>query len=104
MSGKVARKKGFRQFITGMAIYGAVVIIQALVINQETGPLAVRVGAALLPIVAAVWAMFGWLAAIRTFDELHQKVFTESGLLALGITAVATFTYGFLESYVGVPL
>ena len=47
--------------------------------------------------------MTGWLRAVRTFDELQQKVFAEAGLISLGLTAVVTFTYGFLEALVNLP-
>jgi hypothetical protein len=58
---------------------------------------------ALLPMIPALWAMFGWLEAVRTYAELQQKILSEAGLLALGVTAAATFSYGFLELYAGVP-
>lgn len=47
--------------------------------------------------------MLGSLSATRTMDESQQKIYSEAGLMSLAITAVVTFTYGFLETLVGAP-
>jgi len=92
-----------RQFAIGMIGYAIVVILEGVFVEPEgLGPWA-GLAMAVAPMAFAVWAMAGWLSAVRTFDELRQKIFAEAGLIALGLTAMATFTYGFLESYMGLP-
>lgn len=100
---QTARKQGFRQFAIGMFMYVAIVIATGFLVDPETIPTVYGVLLALLPMAAAIWAMAGWLRAIRTFDELQQKMFAEAGLISLGLTAVVTFTYGFLEALVNLP-
>lgn len=58
---------------------------------------------ALVPMIPAVWAMLGWLRAVRSFDELQQRIVGEGVYWSLGFTAVLTFSYGFLEVYVSFP-
>lgn len=97
------RARGFRQFTIGMLAYTVIVIAGGFLLEPQTLTPLVAALIALVPIAAALWAMAGWLKAVRTFDELQQKIFSESGLIALGLTAVATFTYGFLEALMGLP-
>lgn len=97
------RARGFRQFTIGMLAYTVIVLAGGFLLEPQTLTPLVAALIALLPIAAALWAMAGWLKAVRTFDELQQKIFSESGLIALGLTAVATFTYGFLEVLMGLP-
>ena len=92
------RKQGFRIFTIGMIGY-AVVVMATGFLTDASSALWLRITAALLPIAIGLWAMGGWLAAVRTFDELHRRNFSEAGLIALGVTALLTFTYGFLEAY-----
>jgi len=98
-----ARKRGMRQFAIGMAGYTVAVILEGIFVEPEGLSTVAGVALAVVPMAFAVWAMAGWLSAVRTFDELRQKIFAEAGLISLGITAVVTFTYGFLESLAGLP-
>ena len=59
---------------------------------------------ALLPAVAFVWAMIGWLRAVMAFDELGRRVHAEAAIGTLGVVVLASVTYGFLQSFVGLPL
>lgn len=92
-----------RQFAIGMAGYTVAVILEGIFVEPEGLSTVAGVALAVVPMAFAVWAMAGWLSAVRTFDELRQKIFAEAGLISLGITAVVTFTYGFLESLAGLP-
>src|SRR5690606_6423766 len=83
--------------------YLVIVVLEGVFIDADNLSLWLGIGLAVAPMAAAVWAMAHWLEGVRTFDEFQQKIFTESGLIALGITAVASFTYGFLENFVGLP-
>src|SRR5690606_37595411 len=98
-----ARASAFRKFFLGMSLYLVIVVLEGVFIDADNLSLWLGIGLAVAPMAAAVWAMAHWLEGVRTFDEFQQKIFTESGLIALGITAVASFTYGFLENFVGLP-
>lgn len=97
------RSRGMRQFTVGMVMYAVIVVVEGIVVEPEEISTWAAIALAAAPMASAIWAMAGWLSTVRTFDELRQKIFTESALIALGITAVATFTYGFLESLAGLP-
>lgn len=97
------RSRGFKQFATGMAAYVLLVVAGGFLLDPATLAPLVAVLLTLPPLAAALWAMAGWLKAVRTFDELEQKILAECGLISLGLTAVATFTYGFLEALAGLP-
>lgn len=102
-AGDPQRSRAMRQFAIGMIGYTVVIVLEGVLFRSETRSIWLGLALAALPMALAVWAMAGWLAAVRTFDELQQRIFSEAGLIALGVTAVATFTYGFLENYVGLP-
>lgn len=102
-TGGTVRSRGMRQFVLGMVGYGVAVVLQGLFLEPQGLSTWVVVLLALVPMAFAVWGMTGWLAAVRTFDELRQKIFAEAGLISFGLTALATFTYGFLESYLELP-
>ncbi len=100
---KAFNTPGWRQFWTGMALYAVVVLLQGFLLEPGRFPLPVMVLLGLLPMLPAVWAMLGWLEAVRNFDELQRRIQAEAGLFALGLTAIVTFSYGFLEIYTGAP-
>ena len=102
-TGGTVRSRGMRQFVLGMVGYGVAVVLQGLFLEPQGLSPWVVTALALVPMAFAVWGMAGWLSAVRTFDELRQKIFAEAGLISAGLTALATFTYGFLESYLGLP-
>ena len=97
------RTKGFQQFAIGMIAYVVIVVAIGFLDDPQALEPVFGILLALLPMAVAIWAMAGWLKAVRTFDELQQKIFSECGLIALGLTAVVTFTYGFLETLIGLP-
>ncbi|HEX7005016.1 MAG TPA: hypothetical protein VF168_12595 [Trueperaceae bacterium] len=103
MSTDARKQSGWRTFAIGMALYAALVVAQGLYLEPASLPIALMVPLALLPMVPAVWAMTGWLEAVRAMDELQRRLHSEAGLISLGLTAVLTFSYGFLEVYLGLP-
>ena len=103
MNNNKERNRGFTQFAIGMALYCAIVVTSGFLVDTETLPTALGVILVLLPMAAGVWGMAGWLRAIRSFDELQQRMFAEAGLISLGLTAVVTFTYGFLQAMLDLP-
>lgn len=97
------RARGLRQFALGIALYMITLILQVLLFKPATLPPVVGVVLAVLPVAFAIWALWGWIKAVSTFDELQRKIFGEAGLFSLGVTVALTFTYGFLEAYLGAP-
>lgn len=100
---RTIRRRGMRQFATGMALYAVVIVLTVVFAEPRGVDLWLGVILAIVPVACAVWGMAGWLRAVRTFDELKQKMFSEAGLVSFGITAVVTFTYGLLEDLAGLP-
>ncbi len=103
MDTTTGNNRGWKQFVIGVVAYVLIVLFGAFLLDPDALSPAVGVLLALLPMAAAIWAMLGWLDAIRNFDELQRKILSEAGLLSLGVTAAATFTYGFLETLAGAP-
>lgn len=96
-------RSSWRQFTVGMALYAVTVFLVGWLLEPRELDPAIAALLAIVPVAFGVWAMLGWLRVVRSFDELQRRVIAEAGLLALGITSVVTFTYGFLEAYVGLP-
>lgn len=95
-------KHGLR-FATGVAVSVLVIILQGTVFADSRLPLYILVPLALIPLVPLMWGMFGWLNALRTLDELQQRIQSEAGLFSLAMTTLSTFGYGFLEVSAGFP-
>ena len=70
---------------------------------KEGGPSHLAPTSALLPMVPAVLAGLASIDGFRSMDELQRKVQSEGILFAFFITAILTFSYGFLEVYAGFP-
>lgn len=97
------RRSGWTRFAIGVALYAVLVVAQGFLLEPGSFHPLLMVPLALLPMVPAVWAMSGWLEAVRRMDELQRRIHSEAGLISLGLTAILTFSYGFLEVYTGVP-
>ena len=95
--------KPWLRFAVGIALAVFLIILQGTVFKDSRLPLYILIPLALIPLVPLVWGLFGWLNALRTFDELQQRVQSEAGLFSLGMIALNTFGYGFLETYAGFP-
>jgi hypothetical protein len=94
--------KGYhRRTVLGVAAY--VVVLAAAVAwlnaNEES---AWRVPVALLPLLPMVYGLWNIMLHFRGSDELHQRIQLESLAFGFAGTAMALFTYGFLEM-VGFP-
>lgn len=97
------QKRGWRQFASGMVLYAVVITATSLTSNRLELPPVLNVVLALLPMIPAVWAMLGWIRAVRGFDELQQRILGEGLYWALGLTSALTFSYGLLEAYAELP-
>ena len=97
------RRQGWRQFAVGMVLYAVLVVVTSLTVDRFSLARPYLVVLALAPMIPAVWAMLGWLRAVRSFDELQQRIVGEGVYWSLGLTAALTFSYGFLEAYADFP-
>lgn len=97
------KRRGWRQFAIGMTLYFVLIIG----LNVLSGPFQMDrrllIGLTFVPVLAALWAMLGWIKVVRGQDELQQKITGESAHWALGLTGLLTFSYGLLESYANLP-
>lgn len=97
------KRRGWRQFAVGMTLYFVLIIG----LNVLGGLLQVDrrllVGLTFVPILAALWAMLGWLKVVRSQDELQQKIVSEGVHWGLGLTALVTSSYGLLGSHADLP-
>ncbi len=93
----------WRQFWIGMTLYSAAVVLQGFLLEPNAFPLALMIPLALLPMLPALWGMAGWMRASREQDELQRRIQVEGALFSLGLTAILTFSYGFLELYMDLP-
>ena len=100
---KESQKRGWRQFALGMVLYAVVITATSLFSNRLELPQVLNVVLALLPMILAVWAMLGWIRAVRSFGELQQRILGEGLYWALGLTSALTFSYGLLEAYAELP-
>lgn len=103
MTNRNTKASGTRQFIIGMIVYVVVIVLESLLIDRDTLSVPMGIVFSLIPMLVIIWAMGGSLRVARTMDELQHRIFGEAALIAGGVTAVVTFTYGFLELLVGVP-
>src|SRR5690606_32461291 len=78
---KERRSRAMRRFAYGMALYAAIVVVEGLLFRPGVTSAWLGVALAMAPMAAAIWAMVNWLEAVRTFDELQQKIFSEAGLI-----------------------
>lgn len=96
-------RRGARTFVLGMAAYALAVVAATLAVNAIDPALPVRVALALLPATAFLWAMSGWLRAVRGFDELGRRIHVEAATTTLAVLVAGTATYGLLQAYAGLP-
>jgi hypothetical protein len=65
--------------------------------------LPLRVVVALVPMIPAAGILVLIMRTYRASDELEQKIVAEGIMFGFGATAIITFSYGFLQRFVGAP-
>ena len=70
-------RQGWRQFTAGMVLYAVLVTMISLTVDRFSLARPYLIALALAPMIPAVWAMLGWLRAVRTQDELQQRIVGE---------------------------
>jgi hypothetical protein len=98
-----AQKNTRVRFTIWMAVYVIAVFVLSLAFNNNLIPKALLIPAALLPMVPAVLAAFASMDGFRSMDELQRRIQSEGILFSFFISAIVTFSYGFLEVYAGFP-
>lgn len=102
MSTPQPKPRYWLRFAVGIGAYLLLVALQAF-LPLDAVPRYLLVPLALVPLVPAAYGLVAWLRALAEFDELQRRIQSEAGLFALGMTALSSFGYGFLESYAGFP-
>lgn len=90
------------EFGASMAAYVVVLIGSLTALNAVGEDSFWRYPLALLPVLPGVAALAAFVRHLRTLDELARRIQVEAFGIAFAVTALVTFTYGFLEN-AGLP-
>ncbi len=85
------------------AYTGSLFGVNALADNASL-PVPALVALSLIPVVPAIFMLFVIVAFVRTRDEVQQKIITEATLWGAGLVGILTFSYGFLEGAIDLPV
>lgn len=96
-------KTSRKRFILWMGVYVVTVGALTFAFNNKLIPPSLTIQAALVPMIPAILAGFASLDGYRAMDELQRRIQSEGIIFAFFITAIVTFSYGFLEAYAGFP-
>jgi hypothetical protein len=97
------RRLAQRSFVLWMSAYVVTVFVTTWFFNKGYVPQALRIPVGLLPMVPAFVAVFPIVDAYRNQDELQRRVQSEGIVFSFVLTALLTFSYGFLEAYANFP-
>ncbi len=87
-----------------LALYAALLAISIWLIDgHHVSALALRLTVGVLPMIAAFGILDLVMREHRKHDELQRKITAEGIMFAFGVTAIVTFTYGFLQRSIGAP-
>ncbi len=87
-----------------LAVYAVLLLGSGTLLRGDSiHAMPLRVILALLPMIAGFGVLNVVMRAYRQGDELERKIAAESIMFAFGVTALLTFSYGFLQAYVGAP-
>lgn len=100
---ELRRKQAQRRFLLWMGAYTVTVFVTSWLFGKGYVPAALRIPVGLIPMVPAIVAVFPCMEAYRNQDELQRRVQSEGILFSFVLTAIVTFSYGFLELYAGFP-
>jgi len=96
------QKRYLREFVPSMGLYAVTLIASVSVLTRFDLPQWARVVIALAPVLPTLLVFISILRAIRDSDEFLQKVHLNAVVFSAILTALITFSYGFLEG-VGFP-
>ncbi len=95
-------KRYFLELGLSLVIYMITIFISVHLLKNIDNSSSLRAAVALLPMIPAIGICWAVIRHLRRLDEMHRKIQFEALSWAFGLTAVVTFSYGFLES-VGYP-
>ena len=95
-------KKYFIEFTVAMVCYVVLLLLSVFLLKEMDPASLFRVPVALLPMIPAIGICWVVIRQLRSMDELQRKIQFEALSWAFGLTAVTTFSYGFLET-IGFP-
>lgn len=96
------RSRFIIEFAASMITYLVVLIGSGWILNMWEVGATWKTIVALMPMVPGSAVAWTIMRHVRSSDELQRRIQLEAFSLAFGGTALATFSYGFLES-VGYP-
>jgi hypothetical protein len=96
-----------RRYTVGLTawllVYGALLVATSLAFNRNAVPPVARIPVALLPMIAGFGLIAIVIQRLRAMDELEQRIQVEGLAFSVALTAMVTFSYGFLELHAGAP-
>lgn len=96
-----AARSYVKEFGGAMLAY-VIVLPISIALIQAHPHAAWRVPLALAPVVPAAFALWAVIRFAARLDELQRRIQFEAVVFSSGVTALLTFSYGFLEN-VGLP-
>ena len=97
-----ARRRWVRDCLASFAVYG-VMIFGGVAMVDAGSPLALRVVAALAPVVPIGYFAWAMVVFSRSWDELQRRILLESFLVAGCAVALGSFGWGWLSLGAGAP-
>jgi hypothetical protein len=97
------RKLAQRTFLLWMGGYTIALFATSYAFKLGAVPHGLSIPVGLIPMLPAVLAVFPLLEAYRNQDELQRRIQSEGIIVSFVLTAIATVSYGFLETYAGFP-
>jgi hypothetical protein len=97
-------KRYLVQFSTAMAGYMVLLFGSVYVLEAQEFPAGVRAALALLPVLPALYAFYAVIVFYRALDEFQRRVISEAMIGAALFTGFASFSYGFLEGSLDLPV
>ncbi len=91
------------QFVIAMVAYVLILFAVIPVLNHDALPRALRAVVALVPMIPLVFVATACVGAVRELDELQRRIQFEALAFAFTLTALLTFSYGFLQVGAGLP-
>jgi hypothetical protein len=89
-------RRYIQRFIASIVAY-ALLLPVSIWLMQQAGDSPARYLIALLPVVPVTFGILAFVRSLREMDELQRRIQFEAFGFSLGMTALVTFTLGFLE-------
>lgn len=99
---KPVEQRYAREMIIAGLLYSVVVFAGAYATRLDV-PHWVIIVAAILPILPALMMLRAYITFVNGIDEFQRRIQSEAVMIAAGVTAFGTFSYGFLEEWAGFP-